>query len=172
MSGTEQLRGLSRLIVEAVEGVTGIVETQHRNISRVAPVLGRSRGDRTAGISGLVYSSIRGVNRIVGGGLDLALRNLPPLPGLATASARTDTLLAILNGVLGDYLAAQRNPLAIDMQLRADGEALPMKRSALQARFPDADGRLLVMVHGLCMDDRGWTRWSRRCMRVDATRPV
>src|SRR5690606_9745880 len=118
ISANETLRGISRLIVEAVEGVTGIVETQHRNISGIAPPIGASRGERTGGISGLVYHSVRGINRLVGSGLDLALRRLPPIPGLATASKRTDTLVAILNGVLGDYLATQANPLAIPMQLR------------------------------------------------------
>lgn len=158
VSNNDELRGISRLIVEAIEGVTDIVETQHRTISAVAPPIGRGRGERTGGISGLVYRSIRGINRGVGVTLDVALRRLPAVPALTRTSGKADSLIAILNGVLGDHLAAQANPLAINMQFRRDGKALPTDKTALRERLPDVGDRLLVLVHGLCMDDRGWTR--------------
>jgi hypothetical protein len=63
-----------------------------------------------------------------------------------------------LNGVLGDHLLATANPLAIAMRLRCDGRPLALDRDALVAAIPKANGRILVVVHGLCMNDRQWNR--------------
>jgi pimeloyl-ACP methyl ester carboxylesterase len=67
-------------------------------------------------------------------------------------------LLAALNGVLGDYLAASNNPLAITMRLRRGGIPLPSERRALAAAIPHAGGKLVVLLHGLCMNDLQWKR--------------
>jgi hypothetical protein len=40
-------------------------------------------------------------------------------------------VLAGLNGAMGDYLTATRNPLAISMSLRQDGKPLILERRAL-----------------------------------------
>src|SRR6056297_1820654 len=56
------LRGTTRLVVDAIVGVTDIVESMHRNISGLAPLLGPAPASRTTGISGLVYRSIRGLS--------------------------------------------------------------------------------------------------------------
>ena len=53
------MQGSSRLIIEAVVGVTDIVEAMHRNIAGLAPIVGRSRQGGTRGITGLVYRSVR-----------------------------------------------------------------------------------------------------------------
>jgi pimeloyl-ACP methyl ester carboxylesterase len=67
-------------------------------------------------------------------------------------------LLAALNGVLGDYLAASNNPLAIAARLRRGGIALPGERAPLAAAIPQAGGKLVVLLHGLCMSDLQWKR--------------
>lgn len=152
------LRGVSKLVVAAVAGVTDIVEDMHRNIARLSPIVGRSAAGPAPGISGLVYKSVRGVTRAVGFGLDAALAQIAPLFGNVPPSPRRETALAVLNGVLGDRLAAAGNPLAITMCLRKDGQPLVLERRALAAAFAPAGGRLLVLVHGLCMNDLGWKR--------------
>lgn len=140
MSKAQQLRGASRLAVDATTGVANLVEAMHAEISRLPLTQQR---DRTAGITGLVYRSVRGVTRLVGGGLDLALHALTPLLGEATPD-RANAALAALNGVLGDYLEATANPLATPMSLRplVDG----------------ATGPPLVLLHGLCMNEAQWRR--------------
>ena len=60
--------------------------------------------------------------------------------------------------MLGDYLAASDNPLAIAMRLRRGGIALPSEPESLAAAIPQAGGKLVVLVHGLCMNDLQWTR--------------
>jgi len=156
-STANDLRGASKLMIDAVTGVTGIVEEMHRNIARVSPIFGSVPPGGARGISGMVYRSVRGVTELVGGGLDLALSQLGPLMG-ANTMAQRETLLAALNGVLGDYMVVTANPLTITMQFRQAGEPLMLERDALRAAMPDANGRLLVLVHGLCMNDLQWLR--------------
>ena len=152
------LHGFSRLAVDAVAGLTDLVEAMHHNIASAPAPLGKAPAGRSQGITGLVYRSIRGVTRLVGGGLDAALGRLVPLFGEKTSSPEREAILAALNGVLGDYLEASGNPLAIGMRLRRDGRPLPLEKAALAEALPDPGGRLLVLVHGLCMNDLQWQR--------------
>ena len=48
--------------------------------------------------------------------------------------------------------------LAITMGMRSEGVSLPFEREALTAAMPHAGGKLLVMLHGLCMSDLQWNR--------------
>lgn len=136
------LRGYSRLAIEAILGVTGVVETLHHNIARGPGILGTPSEKRMRGIAGLVYRCIRGVTRLVGGGMDAGLARLVPASEPSSSAGR-EAVLAALNGVLGDHLAASANPLAISMRLRRDGEPT---------------GKVLLLAHGLCLNDRQWRR--------------
>ncbi|HEY0821022.1 MAG TPA: alpha/beta hydrolase [Rhizobacter sp.] len=141
------LRGLSRLVIDGVVGVTDIVEAMHLTIGARAGLLRPGLGGRTAGITGFVYGAVRGVTRTVGRGLDAVL----PAGGTPSAdvSPERQALVSALNGVWGDHLAKTDNPLAIPMSLRVGG--LPYE-AALQA----PTGRIVVMVHGLAMNDLQW----------------
>lgn len=59
---------------------------------------------------------------------------------------------------MGDQLEARSNPLAIKMRLRSDGAALKLDPLALAEALPNAGGRVVVLVHGLCMGDLQWKR--------------
>jgi hypothetical protein len=110
------VRGATQLGFDAVEAVTRVVEGMHANIAAAPLPFGRGTDGRARGIAGLVYESIRLVN---GGARAAAGLGLAWLPNLAGASdPRAEALLAVLNGVVGDHLAATANPLAIRMQLR------------------------------------------------------
>lgn len=153
------LHGFSRLTIDAVAGLTDLVEAMHHNIASAPAIIpGKPTAGRTNGITGLVYRSIRGVTRLVGGGLDAVLGKLVPLFGEKHSSPEREAVLAALNGVLGDYLETSGNPLAIAMRFRRDGHPLQLDRPALAAAFPQAGGRLLVLAHGLCMNDLQWKR--------------
>jgi hypothetical protein len=157
-SRSGHLRGLGRLAAEATLGVTELVEAVHRTVEAVPGPLGTPPAGGAGGIAGVVYGSVRGVTRLVGSGVDAALANLSPLLGEAPPSPRRDALVAALNGVLGDHLEATGNPLAIPMHLRRSGLDLSPERAALAAAFPAPPGRLVLLVHGLCMNDAGWSR--------------
>jgi pimeloyl-ACP methyl ester carboxylesterase len=151
------LRGLSRLSIDAVREMTHLIEAMHHTILRVPGIVGKAPHGPTPGIAGLVYRSIRGVNSLVGDTLDVLLERLEPLLGEARSGPAGEAGLAALNGVLGDYLVATRNPLAIPMSFRSAGRTLPLQQAALQAGIERHTGRLLVLVHGLCMNDLQWT---------------
>jgi pimeloyl-ACP methyl ester carboxylesterase len=152
------LRGFHQLASEATVGLTDLVEAMHHTIALAPPVLGESPKGRTSGITGLVYKSVRGVTHLVGGGVDALLGVVASLIAERPSSQQREAVVAALNGVLGDYLVASANPLAITMCLRAAGTPLPISRAALAAAFPDRGHKVLVLLHGLCMNDLQWSR--------------
>ena len=155
---SSDLRGAARLAVDATASLTDLVEAMHARIAR-APGLGKAALDgRAGGISGLVYKTIRGVTRVVGGTVDGLLGLLAPALSPNDTSTEREAIVAALNGVLGDHLAATANPLATTMAFRRDGQALVLEASALATSVPNAGRRLLVLVHGLCMNDLQWSR--------------
>jgi hypothetical protein len=99
------------------------------------------------------------VTRLVGGGTDAVLTRLVAgADDARDSSPRREGLLAALNGVVGDHLAASGNPLAIPMRLRRDGRPLDLDARALAAAIPRPSGKILLLVHGLCLDDLQWRR--------------
>lgn len=156
------LRGASRLAIEATSGIASVVEAMHHGIGAGPAVLGRPLARPVRIATAPIYGSIRAVTRAVGHGIDAALAQLAPLVapllGTRTPGPRADAFIAVLNGVLGDHLAETGNPLAIEMRLRHDGRPLELDGAALRLAFPEATGRLLVLVHGSCRSDRQWAR--------------
>jgi pimeloyl-ACP methyl ester carboxylesterase len=156
--GAADLRGLNRLTIDGIAGIVDLVEAMHYNIASVPGILAKPKRGQTTGITSLVYRSIRGVLGLVGHGLDKLLARLEPLLSEPSTWPGREALLAALNGVLGDYLAASNNPLAITMGLRRGGIALPGDGAPLAAAIPQAGGKLVVLLHGLCMNDLQWMR--------------
>jgi hypothetical protein len=109
------LRGVNQLTIAGIAGVVDLVEAMHHQIASVPRMIAKLERDRTTGITRLVYRSIHGVIGLVGHGLDRLLARLTPLLGERSTWPGREALLAALNGVLGDYLAASDNPLAITM---------------------------------------------------------
>ena len=152
------MRGGAKLAIDGVQGVTGIVETMHRRIARLAPPLGTVRDAPMGGITGFVYRRVRGTTAFVGKALDVALATAETIaartsPAQLDSNATTpaaDAFVSALNGVVGDHLERTGNPLAIPMQLK--------EREALAATTASGGTRVLLLVHGLCMTDSQWTR--------------
>lgn len=180
------LHGASRLAFDSVDGISRIVEGMYRNIAATPLPFGQAPDGPAPGIAGLVHNVVRGINGGVRGASELALapltnyldRYYPPGPHRAA-------VIAALNGVCGDHLARSRNPLAIPMSLRvlldppAEGfvqaddvapsafnnlfdsvrtsvEIYPAHDALADTRF-EPSGRLLLLAHGLCMNDLEWT---------------
>ena len=152
------LRGFRRLATDATVGLTDLVEALHHTITRTPGVLGKSPTGRTTGITGLVYKSVRGIARLVGVGIDASLGMFVPLLADRPSSNEREVILAALNGVFGDYLVASGNPLAIAMHVRRAGAAVAITRDALAAAYSDPRRKIVVLVHGLCMNDLQWAR--------------
>ncbi|MEH0167489.1 esterase/lipase family protein [Paucibacter sp. JuS9] len=149
------LRGAARLATEGTQGLTRVVEGMHQSVWRR---LGAPAGEvpgRARGLTGLAYRTVHGLTGLVGAGVERSLSLLEPLiesgqPVDADSPERA-AVLAALNGVIGDRLAASANPLATRMSLRRAGAAID----------PDALSaapRHLLLIHGLCMNDLQWRR--------------
>lgn len=70
-----------------------------------------------------------------------------------------DASLAILNGVLGDYLAKTDNGLATPLEIfasAAGAPALALEHEALRRALPAPRPRLAVFVHGLMSTESIW----------------
>ena len=152
------LRGLAKLATQATANVTKIAEGVTQSVwSTMGAPSGKAK-DQTRGITGLVYKSIQGVTQLVGKGTESLLAGLQPLLDKIDSepqeSAPREAVLAALNGVMGDRLADNDNPLATTMTLRFNNEALNWEA------MPDKvllTGKVLIVVHGLCMNDLQWT---------------
>jgi pimeloyl-ACP methyl ester carboxylesterase len=160
------LRGIGQLAIDAVVATTDIAEHLHRTILDLSPVIGATRPNRTGGIPGFVYGSVRTVARTAGTGVDMVLAHLAPrVIGGASASIERaqrgvrEATHAALNGVVGDHLDATGNPLAIAMRLRQNGDdVMPHAEGLVLRDAANANGRLMILAHGLCMNDLQWLR--------------
>jgi pimeloyl-ACP methyl ester carboxylesterase len=154
----DELRGATRLAVEATRGVTALVEKMHVTIASGPLLLGQPLATPARLTTRAVYASIQGITKLVGTALDAALAQLAPLVEASAPGPQRDVVLAVVNGVLGDYLHETANPLAIQMELRHAGRAVELGADALRSAIPDATSKLVVLVHGSCMTDAQFTR--------------
>jgi pimeloyl-ACP methyl ester carboxylesterase len=149
------LRALAQLATDGTLGVTDLVEAMHAGIVKPMGLAHPTKPARTTRITGFVYGAVRGTTRVVGGALDLAL-SLPP-KNIRPSSIERDALISALNGVIGDRLAKTNNELAINMQFCVDGDAISISPEAL-APIARRSRKVVILVHGLCMNNRQWLR--------------
>ncbi|MBF0377804.1 MAG: hypothetical protein HQK72_10020 [Desulfamplus sp.] len=166
------IRGIGKLATEAVSGITSLVEDLHQTILSLNGILGSPYKQRTTGITGMVYRNIRTVTELVGNEMDVALNKIiamiesnssdPLSPQISIPLY--EAFISALNGIIGDHLVASKNPLAINMQLRQNGAALSMNKEsfsdndAFLNQIIESNGKIALMVHGLCMNDLQWNR--------------
>ena len=166
------IQGLSQLATQGVLGVAGLAEAVQGNVYKAVAAsfgpLGSRFIDRTPGssgvkplgITGLVYGGVKGIARLAGGTANAVLSRAVPFVnqrfGAQASSPQREAVLAAINGVLGDHLLDTANPLLVTMALRYQGQALPLDKLALAQRLPHATGKILVVAHGLCMNDLQW----------------
>ena len=149
------------MAIDATGAIAEVVEKMHRTIQLRPGPLGVSATDRPSGITGLVYRGVRGSIRLVGRAVDASLAGVTALLPEGESSPARDAYRSAANGVYGDYLLRTGNPLAIDMSLRYQGQRIdlhnPMRVFERRSDVTPVN-KLLVLVHGLCMNDRQWSR--------------
>lgn len=163
------LRGVAQLATQATKGVATMAEGVHQAVWGTMGAPGAkgpgAQAAQTRGVTGFVYRAVQGVTALVGQGVAAGLTKLEPvLESLVDAPPETperEAVLAALNGVLGDRLAASNNPLATPMTLRHQHQALVWGTPAVQATLSAATPKVLVLIHGLCMNDLQWTTQTR-----------
>ena len=152
------IQGAGRLTIDAVQKITDIVETMHHTITSFGGILGARNQQRTTGITGMAYQGIRTVSGLAGNGFDALLDKLSLMIPERESSPGREALLSALNGVLGDYLVKKENPLAIPMQLRRDAKPVLMGDPTFFESIQQSDKKIVLMVHGSCMNDLQWNR--------------
>ena len=160
-SQLSDLRGGVRMAADATDVIAGTVEKVHGTIQLRPAPLGVATSDRPRGIAGLVYRSVRGVARFIGKAVDIGLAPLAEFLPEGESSPSLDAYRSVANGVYGDYLLRTRNPLAIEMSLRYRGQPVDLDDPTSvfrQGRDVTSANKILVLVHGLCMNDRQWNR--------------
>jgi pimeloyl-ACP methyl ester carboxylesterase len=152
------LRGLAKLATQATVNVTKIAEGVTQSVWSTLGAPSGKLANETRGITGLVYKSIQSVTQLLGKGAESLLTGLQPLLDKIDSepqeSAPREAVLASLNGVMGDQLAESDNPLATPMSLRFKNEPLNWEAMPDKALLTD---KVLIVVHGLCMNDLQWT---------------
>lgn len=160
------LRAAAQLATQATHAITRISEGVHQSVWRTLGAPSGATAARTRGLTGLVYQSITGVTALIGRGVDSALTRLEPLlqrlENQSDASPERLAVVAAFNGVMGDRLAASHNPLALPMTFlfKAPSAKAPQGLDAFLARdnpIAHVTPKLLLVIHGLCMNDLQWT---------------
>jgi pimeloyl-ACP methyl ester carboxylesterase len=153
-----EFQGGGRLTIDALKGITDIVEAMHLAVGTLGGLLGEPGQKHTKGISGMVYRSIRSVADLAGLGMDALLEKLDAAMEEKDSSPEYEAVLAALNGLLGDHLAERKNPLAIPMKWRINGRSVTPVDEDFAESLSLSHGKIVLMVHGLCMNDLQWNR--------------
>ena len=159
------LHGVNQLVKDATLGLTGLLQAMQENLTRFPGQSDRPIQEKTSNLSGFIYKSIRKLTDLTGGNVDSLLAQLAPLLVKNPTNLKQSPLsperaavLSALNGVLGDYMSASNNPMTLPMRFRRDGRSLELNSQALKESINPINGKLLVLVHGLCMNDLQWNR--------------
>jgi len=150
-------QGIVELLVDAILGVTDLTGAAHKGITEPEFLPSTPIQKLISGIASFTNNSIKQVTKLVGGGLNQVFEMLTPMLEDGESSEKREIILAILNGVVGDYLETTQNSLGISMQLKYKGAALELNAESLAKQVPEANGNILLVAHGLCMNDAQWT---------------
>ncbi len=150
------LRGITNIIADATNNITDLVEEMNKRIVHPPFLPSTPIQHLVTNISNLTFKSIRLTTNLVSGGLDKTLALFNPQLGIDISTEKKETTLAVLNGVVGDYLQETNNSLEKSMEIRYEGTALSFDSSEIKKTIPKVNGKILLMVHGLCMNDRQW----------------
>mgnify|MGYP001824205318 CR=1 FL=1 len=155
---SSDLQGIARLISEATIGITDLVEAMHNRVVHPPFLPSTPIQHLITTIAGVTYKNIKWSTKFIGNGLDRGLEQLVPVFGTIKSTEKKEAISSALNGVIGDYLEEKENPLKIKMQFRNMGKAISLDSKGLEMAYPIANGKILLMVHGSCMNDIQWTQ--------------
>lgn len=153
-----ELQGITHLLVDATIGITDLVEDMQKQIVHPSFLPSTPIQKLITTIAGITYQNIRWGTLFIGKSLHKILEQLTPAIGQIKASDKKEIILSVLNGVIGDYLEQKENPLKIEMQFRYRLKSILLDGKYLKETYPNVNGKILLMLHGSCMNDIQWTR--------------
>ncbi|MFC7357539.1 esterase/lipase family protein [Jejudonia soesokkakensis] len=152
------LQGLATLLTDASLGITDLVEAMHKRIVNPPFIPSTPIQHLITNVAGVAYKNIKRGIRMAGKGLDKGLGVVAHVSGDNKRNNKIEIVRAVLNGLVGDYLEEKENPLAIEMEFRFKGENIQFNSKQISETYPKVSGKILVMVHGSCMNDTQWTQ--------------
>ena len=155
---SEDLQGITALIVEATVGITDLTEKMHHQIVHPSYLPSTAIQNLITKIASFNFKTVKWSAKFIGKSADKTLRVLTPILGESKKTNKTETLRATLNGVVGDYLEENNNPLAIKMQFRNKGIPISITLKDLKKAYPKSNGKIFLLLHGSCMNDIQWTQ--------------
>ena len=164
-----ELQGITHLLVDATIGITDLVEDMQKQIVHPSFLPSTPIQKLITTIAGITYQNIRWGTLFIGKSLHKILEQLTPAIGQIKASDKKEIILSVLNGVIGDYLEEKENPLKIEMQFRYRLKSILLDGNYLKETYPNVNGKILLMLHGSCMNDLQWTRKDHNHGEIIAT---
>jgi len=155
---SSDLQGITRLMTDATIGITDLVEAMHRRVVHPPFLPSTPIQHLITNIANITYNNIRWSTRFIGNGADNALGKFASVSRKIEATDKREAMRSVLNGVIGDYLEKNENPLQISMQFRHQAKAIYLDKKNLEKTYPKINGKILLMVHGSCLNDIQWTR--------------
>ena len=152
------LRGLTSIIKDATLNITDLAEDLNKRIVHPEFLPSTPIQDLITNVAGVAYNGVRFGTKIIGGGLEKAMNLFNQQIGLEVSSEKKIHLIGILNGVVGDYLEENNNPLAIQMQFKYKGEKIALDKESINNAYDKINGKILLMVHGSCANDWKWNQ--------------
>lgn len=136
--------------------IVGTVRDVHKAISkRVFDVTGgRLPESLHDAVVTSVYGAISGMLRLSSGSVRSLAAKGVGRPVEDTKLGRS--IVAAVNGLIGDELRMIDDPQAIVMAVRKEGGDVPVSPWPIGEMFRDASGHLVIFVHGLCENDESW----------------
>lgn len=175
-----EIRGSVKLAGKAFEHLTSRIHEFHRAISdmpfnAMPPVPGVKEGSQGTrvihdGITDGVYGVIKGIGGVLFKQADVALklaeRNFQPATPTAVAitppAIARDNVVSAISGLIGDAMSQERNPLRVKLGFYREGHRTLLSAPVLEAAYPDATGRLVIFIHGLCCNEHSWRLYAEQ----------
>ncbi len=113
------------------------------------------------GISGAVYTTVRGGARVAGAtaGAALALAHGGRERRSVSGHPMGALALAFSSGLLGDWVDERAGDLSVPLALTHHGRPVPVETDVLPHALDEVTGRVVLFVHGLAETTASWGWW-------------
>lgn len=142
------------LTVDTIISMSHIVEAIHQEIAFSLPKRTDAKHNKDLWLSGFIYRKVREITLLTANILSPLLTKLDSAFFKSETNQNQHKLSAILNGIVGDHLKQTNSSLTIPMQFKFNGKSL--SASDFNRLAKESNGKILILVHGSCMNDLLW----------------
>jgi len=157
-SASSDLQGIIKLLTDATISTIDLAEALHKQVANPSFLPSTRAQKLITKVAGVAFKNSKWSTNFFGKSIEKLLGQLGFLLGEFKVTHERETVRSILNGVIGDYLETSDNPLQITMQFRSEGKTVNLTKSKISKTYSNTTGKILVMVHGSCMNDLQWTQ--------------